>query len=68
MVYYLARHKILLFLIVFTFAITLISGYDYWRQWSILPIIFTIFYIMGKYLQLLVLTLFELRILRLMDL
>ena len=48
--YTLARHKILLFLIVSTFIITLISGHDYWRQWVILPIIFFILYLFGKYL------------------
>ena len=48
MVYKLARHKILLFLIVSTFIITLISGYDYWKQWFIVPFIFFMFYLMGK--------------------
>ena len=49
MVYKLARHKILLFLIVSTFLITLISGYDYWKQWFIVPFIFLMFYLMGKF-------------------
>ena len=49
MVYKLARHKILLFLIISTFFITLISGYDYWKQWFIVPFIFFMFYLMGKF-------------------
>lgn len=48
MVYKQPRHKILIFLIIMTFAITLISGYAYWKMWSILPITFTIFYMVGK--------------------
>ncbi len=40
MVYKTASQKILIFLFIATFAITIISGGAYWKMWSILPTTF----------------------------
>ena len=43
------RQRILIFLFITTFFITLISGQAYWKFWSVVPITFGILYIIGKY-------------------
>lgn len=48
MVYKTAQQKILIALIIVTFFITVISGTDYWKMWSVLPISFFFLYCVGK--------------------
>ena len=48
MVYKTASQKILIYLFIFTFAVTIISGPDYWQMWSILPITFFMLWLAGK--------------------
>lgn len=43
-----ASQKILIFLILVTFVISLISGWDMWTYWFILPFTFFFFYLVGK--------------------
>lgn len=48
MVYKTASQKILIYLFIFTFAVTIISGPDYWQMWSILPITFFMLWLAGN--------------------
>ena len=48
MVYKTAQQKILIFLVITTFFITLISGETYWKMWSVVPITFFLLYLTGK--------------------
>ena len=47
-VYETARSKILIFMTIITFFITLISGEYYWKLWSVCPITFGMFWLIGK--------------------
>ena len=49
MVYKEARHKIFIFLIIATIFITFVSGYDYWKYWSIIPFSLMFLYVCGKH-------------------
>lgn len=49
MVYKTATQKILIYLFIITFSITLISGPNYWKMWSILPLTFFILWLSSKY-------------------
>ena len=48
MVYKSASQKILIWLFIITFSITVISGSDYWKMWSILPMTFFMLWLAGK--------------------
>ena len=47
MAYKTASQKILVWLFIITFSITVVSG-DYWRMWSILPTTFFMLWLAGK--------------------
>ena len=49
MVYKSASQKILIWLFIITFSITVISGSDYWKMWSILPMTFFMLWLAGKF-------------------
>ena len=49
MVYKSATQKILIWLFIITFAITVVSGGDYWKMWSILPMTFFMLWLAGKF-------------------
>ena len=51
MVYKSACQKILIYLFLLTFTITIISGQDYWKMWSILPMTFFILWLVSKNMQ-----------------
>lgn len=48
MVYKTASQKILVWLFIITFAITVISGSGYWKMWSILPTTFFMLWLAGN--------------------
>ena len=48
MVYKTATQKIWIFLFIMTLSITIISGTDYWKMWSVLPITFFLIWLSGK--------------------
>lgn len=48
MVYKTASQKILIYMFILTFTITVISGADYWKMWSILPIMFFVLWLVGS--------------------
>ena len=49
MVYKTASQKILIWLFIITFSITVISGGEYWKMWSILPTTFFMLWLAGKF-------------------
>lgn len=51
MAYQTASQKILLYLFIFFFVVTLVSGSDYWQMWSVLPITFFMLWLAGKLIQ-----------------
>ena len=48
MVYKTASQKILIWLFIITFTITVISGGNYWKMWSVLPTTFFMLWLAGK--------------------
>lgn len=48
MVYKTASQKILIFLFIATFTLTVISGGAYWKMWSILPTTFFMLWLAGN--------------------
>ena len=49
MVYKTASQKILIWLFIITFTITVISGGNYWKMWSVLPTTFFMLWLAGKF-------------------
>jgi len=49
MVYKTATQKILIWLFIIAFTLTVISGRDYWKMWSVLPITFFMLWLASKY-------------------
>ena len=48
MVYKTASQKILIWLFIITFTMTVISGGNYWKMWSVLPTTFFMLWLAGK--------------------
>jgi hypothetical protein len=48
MVYKTASQKILVWLFILFFTITIISGPDYWKMWSVLPVTFFMLWLAGN--------------------
>jgi hypothetical protein len=57
MVYKEPRHKIFIFLIIATLFITIVSGWDYWKMWSVVPFSLVFLYITGNHSYLLIILL-----------
>jgi hypothetical protein len=48
MVYKTASQKILVWLFILFLTITIISGPDYWKMWSVLPVTFFMLWLAGN--------------------